>query len=66
MIKMDRRGALKITGNRMREETQQKNAGEHQLLRHLFYHGATIPEMLRQFGQNIANHRTVSGMVHRH
>jgi hypothetical protein len=62
MIKMDGRDALKVAGNHMRGENEKKNADEHQLLRHLFCHGATIPEMRRQFGQNIAHLRRVSAM----
>ncbi len=63
MIKMDRFYALKVAGKRMRGENQQRNAGKHQLLRHLFYHWATITEMQRQFGENVAHQRLVSGKV---
>ena len=49
MIKMDRRSALKLTGCHRRGQSQQTDAGEHQL----FHHGATIPEMPRPVGGNL-------------
>src|SRR6476469_9899408 len=59
MIKMDRRRALKVAGKGRERQGQQTDAGKHQLL----HHGATIPEILKPFGQNIANDRPASAWL---